>query len=256
MALKLDFSSLQRERGEGGHLATPGHGLPFDFRDWKNRIDESHVERLLRVVEAGEEPDLLRLLDTHVPLEEGGAEAAVEAPDARPGLAEDGVVPGDRQVADEMEDVPAPDGVALDHRHHRLRQPADLNMEVADVEPADSLLGDLVVADVAVVAANPLIAAGTERLVARAGEDDRRDLGVVTGPGEGVAELRERRRPECVVNLRPVDRDLRDRIAALVEDVLVVALGGPLDRGVELILGRGVLVASWHGGNDSQARIS
>ena len=54
-------------------------------------------------------------------------------------------------------------------------------MEVADVEPADALLGDLVVADVAVVAADPLIAAGAEGLVARAGEDDRRDLGVVAG---------------------------------------------------------------------------
>ena len=38
-------------------------------------------------------------------------------------------------------------------------QPPDLDVEIADVEPADSLLGDLVVADVAVVAANPLVAA-------------------------------------------------------------------------------------------------
>ena len=38
-------------------------------------------------------------------------------------------------------------------------------MEVADVEPADSLLSDLVVADVAIVAADPLVAAGAERFV-------------------------------------------------------------------------------------------
>ncbi len=35
-------------------------------------------------------------------------------------------------------------------------------MQVADVEPPDTLLGDFVVADVAVVAANLLVAAGAE----------------------------------------------------------------------------------------------
>ncbi len=38
-------------------------------------------------------------------------------------------------------------------------------MQVAHVEAADALLGDLVVADVAVVAADPLVAAGAEGLV-------------------------------------------------------------------------------------------
>ena len=56
----------------------------------------------------------------------------------------------------------------------------------ADVEPADALLGDLVVADVAVVAADPLVAAGAEGLVPGAGEDDRRDLGVIASAREGV----------------------------------------------------------------------
>ncbi len=76
----------------------------------------------------------------------------------------------------------AADRVAGDHRDHRLRQPADLHVQVADVEPADALLGDLVVADVAVVAADSLIAAGAEGLVAGAGEDDRPHLEVVAGP--------------------------------------------------------------------------
>ena len=85
-------------------------------------------------------------------------------PDPRAGLAEAGVVGGDRQVADEVQDVPAADRVAGDHRDHRLRQAPDLHVEVADVEAADALLGDLVVADVAVVAADPLVAAGAEGL--------------------------------------------------------------------------------------------
>jgi hypothetical protein len=146
-----------------------------------------------------------------------------------------------------MQDVTAPDGVAGDHRHHRLRQPADLNVEIADVKTANALLGDLIIAEVSVVAADPLVAARAERLVPGTGEDDRRDPDVVTGPGEGVAKLRERGGAECVPHLGTVDRDLRDRIAALVEDVLVVALATPLDRGVELVLGGRVLVTSGHG---------
>ena len=63
-----------------------------------------------------------------------------------------------------MQDVAAADGVAGHHRNHGLRQAPDLDLQVADVEAADPLLGDLVVADVAVVAADPLVAAGAERL--------------------------------------------------------------------------------------------
>ena len=132
-------------------------------------------------------------------------------PDPRPGLAEARVLGRDRQVADQVQDVTAADRVARDHGHDRLRQPPDLHVEVADVEAADALLGDLVVADVAVVATDPLVAAGAERLVAGAGEDDRADVGVVAGAVERVAELGEGLRAERVVDVRPVDRDLRDR---------------------------------------------
>ena len=119
-------------------------------------------------------------------------------------------------------------------------------MEVADVEPADALLGDLVVADVPVVAADPLVAARAEGLVAGAREDDRADLGVVASAVEGVAQLGERLRAEGVVDLGPVDRDLRDPVRLLVEEVAVLGGGLPLDRRVEGVLGRGVLVSDRH----------
>ena len=159
-------------------------------------------------------PDLAR--------QKPGAEAAVEASDARSGLAEARVVGRDRQIADEVQDVAAADRVAGDHRHDRLRQAADLDVEVADVESPDALLGDVVVADVAVVAADPLVAARAEGLVAGAGEDDRADLEVVARAVEGVAQLGQRLRPEGVADLGAVDRDPRDPIGRLVEDVLVL----------------------------------
>ena len=60
---------------------------------------------------------------------------------------------------------------------------------------------DVVVADVAVVATDPLVAAGAERLVALAGEDDHADLVVVTRAVERVGELEQRLRPERVAHL-------------------------------------------------------
>src|SRR3954447_22762677 len=242
------FEQPQRQRGEGGHLAAPGHGLALDLCEREHRVHQTHVQRLLGVVETREEPDLLRLLDADVPFEERCPEAAVEASDPRPRLAEDGVVGCDGHVADQVEDVAAPDRIALDHRDDGLWQTTDLHVQVADVEAPDALLRHVVLAYIAVVSANPLVATGAEGPIAGPGEDDRRDLGVVPGAGEGIAELRQSRRPEGVVNLRPVDRDLRDRVTSLVEDVLVVALGPPLDRRIELILRRCVFVSPRHSG--------
>src|SRR5436190_13276747 len=154
----------QGERREGIHLAAPRHRLPLEVLDRDHRIHQPHLQGLLRRVEAQEKPDLLRLLDPDVAREEARAEAAVEAADARPGLAESRIIAGDRQVADQVEDVSAADGVPRDHRDHGLRQAADLDVEVAHVEPADTMLRDLVVTDVAVVAPDALVAAGAERL--------------------------------------------------------------------------------------------
>ena len=61
------------------------------------------------------------------------------------------------------------------------------------------------------------------------------DLEVVARPGEGVAQLGQRLGPEGVADLGAVDRDLRDPVAELVEDVGVIALGVPVDRRVELL---------------------
>ncbi len=84
-----------------------------------------------------QKPDLLGLLRADEVGEQAGAEAAVEGADLRADLPEARVVRRDREVADEMQHVPAADRVAGDHRHHRLRQPADLDVQVGDVEAAD-----------------------------------------------------------------------------------------------------------------------
>ena len=69
----------------------------------------------------------------------------------------------------------AADGEAGHHGHDRLGQAADLHLEVEHVEPADAGGGHLVVAHVAVVAADALVAAGAERQRPLPGEDDHAD---------------------------------------------------------------------------------
>src|SRR4051794_38656869 len=131
------LEEAQGEGGEGRHLPAPGDRLALQFGKRDYRVDQSHVEGLLRVIEPRQEPDLLRLLYPDVAGEERGPEAAVEAADARTGLTEDRVVARDRQVADQVEDVAAADRVAGDHRDDRLRRAADLHVQVADVQPTD-----------------------------------------------------------------------------------------------------------------------
>ena len=89
----------------------------------------------------------------------GGAVSPVEAPHLRPGLAEAGIVGRDGEVAHEVQDVAATDGVTGDHGDDRLGDPPHEDLQVKDVEPADAALGHAVVAHVAVVAPDLLVPA-------------------------------------------------------------------------------------------------
>ncbi len=64
-----------------------------------------------------------------------------------------------------MQHLPAADGITVYKGNHGYRQRADLALQVQDVQS-----GEPVPADIAAVAANVLIAAGTEGLVARPGQ--------------------------------------------------------------------------------------
>ena len=84
----------------------------------------------------------------------------------------------------------APDRVARHHGDNGLGEPADLHLEVEDVQPADAALGYLVVAEVAVVAAYPLIASRAERVRALTRQDDDADVRVVAAHVERVGTAR------------------------------------------------------------------
>src|SRR5439155_4203818 len=86
-------------------LPAPLERLLLQPLEGHDRVDQAHLERLPGVVLVAEEPDLTGLLLAHDPGQEPGAVAAVEAAHPGAGLAEAGVVGGDRQIADDVEDV-------------------------------------------------------------------------------------------------------------------------------------------------------
>ena len=179
------LQQAQRERRQREHLVAPGDGLVLERVERHDGVDEPHVERLLRVVLAAEEPDLLGLLRADEVREQARAEAAVERADPRAGLAEARVVGGDRQVADEVQDVAAADRVARDHRDDGLGQAADLDVQVGDVEAPDGA-GLAGLGLIAGVAAHALVAARAERQRALAGQHDDADRRVLARALERV----------------------------------------------------------------------
>ena len=116
----------------------------------------------------------------------------------------------------------AADGIAVHHGDDGLGHHADESLEVQHVEARD-----VVLAHIAAVAADLLVAAGAERLVlgaplvVGAREDDDADGRVVARDRERVVELVHGERGEGVAALGPVDGDLGDAIAGFVDDLAV-----------------------------------
>ena len=229
------------------HLAAPAHGFPLKLGQGDDGVDQPHVERLLGIVHAAQEPDLAGLLLTDDAGHVGGAPAAVEGADFRTGLAELGVVGGDGQVAHHVQHVAAPDCIPGHHGDHGFRAGADVALEVEHVE----VVSALVVAVSTVVAADLLVATGAEGLLAKTGEDDGADMIVITGIGQGLQHLFHGAGAEGVAHLGAVDGDLGNAILGLViEDVLVT--GGailPLNGSVQFrfrhCLNHGVFLLVW-----------
>src|SRR5207247_8666828 len=127
-------------------------------------------------------PDLPRPLPADDPGEAPGAVARVHAADAGPGLAEDGVLGGDREIAEDVQHVAAADREAVDHRDDRLRDVADRAVQSLDVhraiEGSARGSGTFGARGVAALAPLLLVPAGAERLVPGAGEHPDAEGGV------------------------------------------------------------------------------
>jgi hypothetical protein len=146
--------------------------------------------------------------------------AGVHAAHARPGLAEDRVLGGDRQIAEHVQHVAAADREPVDHRDDGLRDVANRGVQRLDVHRtlATRTGGAW---RIAALTALFLVAARAERLIAGAGQHDHPDRSVPSRVQERVGQLRHGRGAEGVAHLGSVDGDPRDAVLLLVEDVRV-----------------------------------
>ena len=153
----------------------------------------------------------------------GGAEAGIEAADARSGLPEDGVLGGDAQVADDVQDVAAADGEAVDGGDDGFGQGADLFLHVEHGEARHA-----VAVEVAAAALDVHVAAGAEGDVAGAGEDDDAHGGHFPREAQGVAHFCRCQGGEGVAVAFAVDGDAGDAAVLLEEDFFVLLDGKPI----------------------------
>src|SRR5436190_15723752 len=137
-SVRVGVESPLQEPNRGGalleDLVRPADALRLELGEGDDRVDETHFEGLVRVVLAAQVPDLAGPLLADDPGEDPDAIAAVERADLRAGLAEDRVLRGDRQVADDMEDVAATDRIAVDEGNDRDRQGTDVALQIENVQ--------------------------------------------------------------------------------------------------------------------------
>ena len=213
------------------HFAAPANGLFFEIGNRYHGIHQAHIQRFLSVVLTAQEPDFAGFFLPDDACHIRGAPAAVEGAYFRTGLAEDGVLGGNGQIAHHVQHVTAADGVARHHRHHRFWTGADLTLEIEDVQ----VVGTRIVLVSAVVAAHFLIAAGAERFIAFAGQDNHADVVVVARIRQGLNHLFHGQRTEGVTHLRTVDGDFGNAVGGFVVTNVGVAFGAvlPFNRGVK-----------------------
>ena len=130
-------------------------------------------------------------------------------------IADLGVLRRDREVAVDHDLEPAGGGVALVHRHGRLRAPED---RVADARRAlRDLEGSRGADEVALQLVE--VEARTERPIAAA-DDDHADVRVLLGADPGLVELLEQLLAHGVALVRAVQPDARDVAVDFVLDRL------------------------------------
>jgi hypothetical protein len=138
----------------------------------------------------------------------------------QPGSTEHRLFRGDRQVADGRQHVAAADRIALHLGDDRLPAVADRAVKLLDRQ-ADQAAAAIAAFLFRTGGAGRVVAARAEGAVAGAGQHDDTDVAVILGVAHRLEHLLDRLGAKRVQHLRPVDRDRRDAVALIVEDVLI-----------------------------------
>ena len=142
-------------------MPAPADSFFFQFIDRHDGIDQSPIERRCRIILTAEQPDFLGPLHADGARHQPGTKAGIKAANAWSGLAETGILCGNTQIADQMQDMAAADGKAGDHCYHWLGAAPYLHLQIKHIEMRCAAF-----VDIAFVAAHLLVAARTKGFVA------------------------------------------------------------------------------------------
>lgn len=209
----------------------PLDALVFQLIDGHDGVDEAHIKGFLGGVLAAEIPDFAGFFLAYNVGQIRGTETAVETAHLGADLAHDGIIGSDGKIADDMEDMASANGIARDEGDHYLGHRADETLEVEDIEAGNAM--GVNVASL-FVAAYILVTACAKRVFAigvRAGacEENNTNGGIITGISKGVNHFRNRLGGKGVAPMRAINCDFGNALCLVVEDILIIASGLPLD---------------------------
>ena len=171
-----------------------------------------------------EKPDFARFFLADNACEITAPEPGIKRADLGPGLPEDGVVCRDRQITDEMQNMPAADREACDHGNHRFWKMANLFLQIEDIQARHTVF-----ADITGFPTNALIAAGAKSFPPLPRQDHDTDGGILPANFEGRFEFGDGLRAKGVSDLGAVDRDFCDPLLRFFkQDVFKGMLHAPL----------------------------
>ena len=125
------------------HDLRPLHTLVFETLDRHDLIYHPHLLSFLSGILTAEKPNLTRLLLADDTGEIRRAETGIKTSHLRPRLSKDGILTGNRQVADKVQHMTTTNGIAIHHGNNGFGQTTDLHLYVEYGETGHALLIDI-----------------------------------------------------------------------------------------------------------------
>lgn len=208
------FEAAEGKRGFGEHFAAPLDGFGFEPFERHDGIDESETKSFRGIIDPAEKPNLSRLFLADDAGEVAGPVTSIEGTDFGAGLSEFGIVGGDGEIAEDVQDMASADSPAGNHCHDGFGTGADLPLKIQDIEAFDAAF-----ISIPRIATHFDIPAGTKSIGALARENDDPDSRIVARIVEGRLHFADGERSEGIADFRAVDGNFGDAFGLFVTDV-------------------------------------
>lgn len=208
------FEAAEGKRGFGEHFAAPLDSFGFEPFERHDGIDESETKSFRGIIDPTEKPNLAGFFLADDAGKVAGPVTSIEGTDFGAGLSEFGIVGGDGEIAEDVQDMASADSPARDHGDNRLGTGADLPLKIQDIEPFGASF-----ISIPGIATHFDIPTRTKSVGALARENDDPDSRIVASIVEGRLHFADGERSEGIADFRAVDGNFGDAFGLFVADV-------------------------------------